>query len=84
MRSPWPARRDTGPGWVPLGCVVTGYATPHGNVQSDPGSMQRVRNPAKRKMGKACLYIRRLDDLDPGILEQLIAGSVAEVKRLFG
>lgn len=33
------------------------------------------------KMGKACLYIKRLDELDFGVLEQLVAGSVAETRR---
>jgi hypothetical protein len=35
----------------------------------------------KHKMGKSCLYFKRLSDLDPKVLEALIAGSVAEVKR---
>jgi hypothetical protein len=37
----------------------------------------------KHKMGKACLYFKRLADLDVKVLEQLIAGSVAEVKRRY-
>jgi hypothetical protein len=35
----------------------------------------------KHKMGKSCLYFKRLADLDVGVLEQLIAGSVAEIER---
>ena len=35
----------------------------------------------KHKMGKSCLYFKRLSDLDAKVLEALIAGSVAEVKR---
>jgi len=35
----------------------------------------------KHKMGKACLYFKRLGDLDKVVLEQLVAGSVAELKR---
>ena len=35
----------------------------------------------KHKMGKACLYFKRLADLDQTVLEQLVAGSVAELKR---
>lgn len=35
----------------------------------------------KHKMGKACLYLKRLSDLDKSVLEQLIVGSVAELKR---
>jgi hypothetical protein len=35
----------------------------------------------KHKMGKSCLYFKRLADLDVKVLEALIAVSVAEVKR---
>lgn len=33
------------------------------------------------RMGKSCLYIKRLADLDLGVLERLVAGSVTELKR---
>ena len=33
------------------------------------------------KLGKSCLYFKRLADLDLSVLEQLVAGSVAEVRR---
>lgn len=35
----------------------------------------------KHKMGKACLYFKRLADLDTQVLQTLIAQSVAETKR---
>jgi Domain of unknown function (DU1801) len=35
----------------------------------------------KHKMGKACLYFKRLADLDARVLESLVTESVAEVKR---
>lgn len=35
----------------------------------------------KHRMGKACLYFKQLSDLDKSVLEQLVAGSVAEIKR---
>lgn len=38
----------------------------------------------KHKMGKACLYFKQLSDLDSAVLEQLVANSVAEVKRRYG
>src|SRR3972149_6699781 len=38
----------------------------------------------KHKMGKSCLYFKRLADLDNSVLEQLIANSVAEAKRRDG
>ena len=33
------------------------------------------------RMGKVCLYFKRLADLDRSVLEKLVAGSVAEVRR---
>ncbi|HEX6899216.1 MAG TPA: DUF1801 domain-containing protein [Thermoanaerobaculia bacterium] len=38
----------------------------------------------KHKMGKSCLYFKRLADLDKPVLEQLVANSVAGVKRRYG
>jgi hypothetical protein len=38
----------------------------------------------KHKMGKSCLYFKRLADLDKTVLEQLVANSVREVKRRYG
>jgi hypothetical protein len=38
----------------------------------------------KHKMGKVCLYFKRLSDLDTSVLEKLVANSVAEVKRRYG
>jgi hypothetical protein len=35
----------------------------------------------KHKMGKACLYFKRLADLDAKVLETLVSASVAEIKR---
>lgn len=38
----------------------------------------------KHKMGKACLYFKRLSDLDPAVLEEIITASVAETQRRHG
>ena len=38
----------------------------------------------KHKMGKVCLYFKRLGDLDKWVLEQLVANSVAQMKRRYG
>lgn len=38
----------------------------------------------KYRMGKACLYFRTLADLDRAVLEQLVAGCVAELTRRHG
>jgi hypothetical protein len=36
------------------------------------------------KMGKSCLYFKRLADLDRSVLEKLVAGSIEEVQRQYG
>jgi hypothetical protein len=36
------------------------------------------------KMGESCLYFKRLADLDRSVLEKLVVGSVAEVRRRHG
>ena len=38
----------------------------------------------KHKLGKVCLYFKRLSDLDYSVLEKLVTNSVAEVKRRHG
>ncbi len=36
------------------------------------------------KMGKSCLYFKRLADLDRSVLEKLVVASIADVKRRYG
>ena len=50
----------------------------------DPEQVDRLARLGKHKMGKSCLYFKRLSDLDPKVLEALIAGSVAEGRRRHG
>jgi hypothetical protein len=38
----------------------------------------------KHRMGKSCLYFKRLADLDERVLEQLVASSVEDMKRRYG
>lgn len=38
----------------------------------------------KHKMGKSCLYFKQLADLDGSVLEQLIAGSITELRQRYG
>lgn len=38
----------------------------------------------KHKMGKCCLYFKRLADLDMSVLEKLIVNSIADAKRRYG
>ena len=37
----------------------------------------------KHKMGKVCLYFKRLSALDYSVLEKLVTNSVAEMKRRY-
>ena len=52
-------------------------------VAENPEQVELMAKLGKHRMGKACLYFRRLADLDVKVLEALIAGSVAEVKRRY-
>lgn len=48
-----------------------------------PGHEELLSRLGKHKMGKACLYIRCLSDVDLEVLGQLVTGSVAELKRRY-
>lgn len=48
-----------------------------------PQQLQRRAKLGKHSMGKSCLYFKRLADLDAKVLEALITGSVAELKRRY-
>ena len=63
-------------GFAIRGRELVVYLVPEGREQQS-----LLSKLGKHKMGKSCLYFRRLSDLDPKVLEALIAGSVAEVKR---
>ncbi len=52
-------------------------------IADTPEQVARLARLGKHKMGKSCLYFKRLADLDVKILEALIAGSIAEVKRRY-
>jgi hypothetical protein len=72
-------------GEVPLACfairgrdlVVYLYA----NSEKQKALLAKL---GKHTMGKSCLYIRQLADLDTAVLKQLIAGSTAEFKQRYG
>jgi hypothetical protein len=46
-----------------------------------PGQEALLARLGKHKMGKACLSIRRLSDIEIGVLEQLVAGSVEAARE---
>ena len=48
-----------------------------------PEQVELLAKLGRHRMGKSCLYFKRLADLDVKVLEALIAGSVADVKRRY-
>ena len=48
-----------------------------------PEQLELRSRLGKHRMGKSCLYLKRLADLDVGVLEAIIAGSVADVRRRY-
>lgn len=65
---------------------LTGFSSRKGDISiylvaSGAGQDKLLKKLGKHKMGKACLYIRRLSDVDMKVLQQLVAGSVAEITR---
>ena len=45
---------------------------------------QLLQQLGKHKMGKSCLYFKQLADLDSAALQQLITGSIAELRQRYG
>ena len=68
---------------------ATGFASRKGDISiylvaEFPGQDELLAQLGRHKMGKACLYVRKLADVDMKVLEKLVAGSVAEVRRRYG
>jgi len=42
-----------------------------------------LRQIGKHRTGKVCLYIKRLSDIDVGVLEKLVKASVAEMRKKY-
>ncbi len=67
---------------------LTGFASRKGDISiylmcGFDGHEALLAKLGKHKMGKACLYVRRLSDIELPILKQLIAHSVAQIKRRY-
>jgi hypothetical protein len=65
---------------------LTGFSSRKGDISiylvaSFPGQQELLAKLGKHKMGKGCLYIRKLADVDLKVLEHLVIGAVAERKR---
>lgn len=52
-------------------------------VAENPEQVELLARLGRHRMGRACLYFKRLADLDVSVLESLIAASVADVQRRY-
>jgi hypothetical protein len=66
-------------GFALRGRELVVYLVPEGNEQQ--ALLSRL---GKHRMGKCCLYFKRLADLDKTVLKQLVANSVRELTRRYG
>lgn len=65
-------------GFSPRKQATTVYIMP--GFSGYEGLMKKL---GKYKTGKSCLYIKRLDDVDSDVLQQLITRSVAEMRKKY-
>jgi hypothetical protein len=69
--------------------AVTGFSPRKNEISvyltaGGPGQPELLARLGRHRMGKSCLYIRKLADVDAAVLEELIADSVSEVGRRHG
>ncbi len=63
-------------GFAPRKAALTLY------IMSGFGQYQKLLGKlGKHRTGKSCLYIKRLDDVDRGVLERLIRSSVEHLRK---
>lgn len=53
-------------------------------VAEGPTQAALLARLGPHSFGKACLYVKRLADVDLAVLEQLVKGSLAELRRRHG
>ena len=68
---------------------VTGFSSRKPNISiyliAEGASQKKLLGKlGKHKMSKACLYVRRLADIDTGVLKQLVIGSIAGIRKHYG
>lgn len=70
--------------WFPVGfasrkAAITIYLGVSLDVVSD--ALARL---GKHTTGKGCVYIKRLSDIDSAVLEEIVAASYADTRRVYG
>lgn len=68
--------------------LMTGFSPRKANlvVYTMPGYEdleEMLARLGKHKIGKSCLYINKLADVDLGVLEEIIVAGVVEMRRLY-
>ncbi|MEM1245323.1 MAG: DUF1801 domain-containing protein [Acidobacteriota bacterium] len=67
---------------------LTGYSPRKQNLtlyvmDGFDGSEDLLRRLGKHKTGKSCLYVKRLEDVDLEVLDELIRGSVTAMREKY-
>lgn len=65
-------------GFSPRASALTLYV-----MDGFPRHRELMDRLGKYKTGKSCLYLKRLSDVDPAVLEELIGESVAHMRALY-
>ncbi|UVW28297.1 DUF1801 domain-containing protein [Massilia sp. H6] len=72
-------------GDAPLACFAARKGDISLYLTCEPERLDALREQLGRhKMGKACLYLRRLGEVDAGVLEQMVAESIAVTRARYG
>jgi len=68
---------------------LLGFSSRKGDISvylsCDDAPLEAMRaRLGRHKMGKACLYLRRLEDVDQGVLEEMVAHAAAVTRARYG
>lgn len=68
---------------------ITGFSPRTPNISiylvAESASQKKLLSKlGKHEMAKACLYVRRMSDIDVDVLRELIVGSIAEIRKRYG
>lgn len=72
-------------GEVPLACFAIRGRDLVVYVYADSAKQKaRLTKLGKHSIGKSCLYLRQLADVDKSVLKQIVVGSIAEFQQRHG
>lgn len=67
-----------------VGFAIRGRETVIYLAADSPEQQALLSKLGKYKMGKSCLYFKKLAEIDKSVLEQLVVGSLSELKLRYG